>query len=250
MNLTRTWRKPVLLAALIVSSMASANLGETMTAEGYDRQSPEEIEAAARAVARDFSQAVNPFQFNEQEKQEILERYQYLDPNRVVPSDLLKNAVLYFDQNKASFPNQAYITIVDFKPRSDNYRFFLINMSTGAVERYRTTHGINSDKNNNGWAESFGNVDGSGKSSLGFVRTAEVYNGKFKRSLRLDGLSSTNSNIRARAIVFHGWDKVKEESVIQGLSWGCWTIDWNYKDAILDKIKEGSLFYAGVSAIK
>src|SRR5688500_18493354 len=139
MNLMRTWRKPVILAALIVSSMASANLGDAeMTGEGYDVQSPEEIEAAARAVARDFSNAVNPFALTEQEKKAILEKYQHLDPEKRVPTDLLKNAVLYFDQNKNSFPNQAYITIVDFKPRSDKYRFFLIDMATGAVERYHT----------------------------------------------------------------------------------------------------------------
>ena len=89
-----------------------------------------------------------------------------------------------------------------------------------------------------------------GQRAYGVAAAAEVYYGKFKRSLRLDGLSTTNSNIRARAIVFHGWDKVKEENIIQGMSWGCWTIDWKYKDAFVDKIKEGSLFYAGVSTIK
>jgi hypothetical protein len=250
MNLMRTWRNMMIFTALIFSSLAFANMDQEILEEGYDRQSPEEIEAAARVIARDFANAVNPFALTEQEKQAILAKYQHLDPEKLVASDLLKNAVLYFDQNKASFPNQAYITIVDFKLRSDKYRFFVIDMATGAVERYHTTHGLNSDKNNNGWAESFGNVNGSGKSSLGFVRTAEVYWGKFGRSLRLDGLSTTNSNIRQRAIVYHGWEKTKEANVIQALSWGCWTIDLKLKDAILDKIKEGSLFYAGVSTIK
>jgi len=32
------------------------------------------------------------------------------------------------------------------------------------------------------------NVEGSGRSSLGFVRTAEVYSGKYNVSVRLDGL--------------------------------------------------------------
>jgi hypothetical protein len=243
------WRKSILVLSLIASSVSFAEI-EDDAMEGFDRQTPAEIEAARQVIERDFAHVVNVFGLSEKDKAAILANYQHLDPNKMVPTDLLQAAVLYFDQNKASFPNQAYISVVDFKPRSDAYRFFLIDMTTGAVERYHTTHGINSDKNKNGWAESFGNVINSGKSSLGFVRTAEVYTGKFKRSLRLDGLSTTNSNIRARAVVFHGWDKVHEDNVIQGLSWGCITIDWNFKDAILDKIKEGSLMYVGVSAKK
>ncbi len=249
MNLPRAWRTSVILFAMLLSSVSFANV-EMEGTEGYDVQSQEEIEAARRAVERDFSRVIDPMALSEKQKAEILARYQHLDPKKYVPTDLLQNAVLYFDQNKSGFANQSYITVVDFKPRSDAYRFFLINMQSGEVERYHTTHGINSDKNKNGWAESFGNVINSGKTSLGYARTAEVYHGKYKRSLRLDGLSSTNSNIRARAVVFHGWDNVHEKNVIQGLSWGCITIDWDYKDAILDKIKEGSLMYSGVSSKK
>src|SRR5690606_5467249 len=117
----------------------------------------------------------------------------------------------------------------------------------GKVERFRTTHGKGSDANNDGYAEVFGNEIGSGMSSLGYVRTAEVYSGNFGRSVRLDGLSATNSNIRARAVVFHGWDGVKEGDFIQGLSRGCITMDWNFKDAVLEKIKEGSFMYVGLS---
>lgn len=243
------WRKSILVVTMIAASISFAEI-EDDAMEGFDRQSPEEIAAANEVIARDFAHAVNVMSISAADRKAILANYQHLDPNKMVPTDLLETTVIYFDQNKTRFANQAYIVVVDFKPRSDAYRFFLIDMASGAVERYHTTHGINSDKNKNGWAESFGNVNGSGKSSLGFVRTAEVYSGKFKRSLRLDGLSTTNSNIRQRAVVFHGWDKVHEENVIQGLSWGCITIDWNFKDAILDKIKEGSLMYVGVSAKK
>jgi hypothetical protein len=170
-----------------------------------------------------------------------------LDPKHWVPANLLRDAVTYFDANKAHFKNKNYITIVDFTPRSNKYRFFLIDMKTGAVERFHTTHGMGSDENKDGYAESFGNENGSGKSSLGFVRTAEVYSGNFGPSVRLDGLSATNSNLRARSVVFHGWDGVKEGDVIQGLSRGCITLDWKFKDAVLEKIKEGSLLYVGLS---
>jgi len=247
------------LKALFAFSLGFASLASSSNSfeplvdevqEGYDLQSPEEIEAARQAIERDFNNAIMPNQLSAAVQERILSNYAHLDPKREVPTDLLKEAVLYFEANKSGFPNQAYISIVDFKKRSNLQRFFIINMETGEVEKYRTTHGINSDKDNDGYAESFGNVVNSGKSSLGFIRTAEVYWGKYKRSIRLDGLQATNSNVRARAIVYHGWDNVKEENRIQGRSWGCVTLDWKLKDAVLDKIKEGSLMYIGVSKFK
>lgn len=241
----------IAVIGLLLSSALSfsTNLEPDMLSlpEGYDVQSQEDIEAAHKIIQKDFANIIFPHQLKAANRNRILSQYAHLDPKHEVPTDLLEEAVLFFDANKESFPNQNYLTIVDFKKRSNLQRFFLVNLQSGEVEKYRTTHGINSDKNRDGFAESFGNTNGSGKSSLGFVRTAEVYNGKFKRSVRLDGLSSTNSNIRERAIVFHGWDGVKEEDRIQGLSWGCITLDWKIKDEVLDKIKEGSLMYVGVS---
>lgn len=234
-------------SALVAFSTYADTFDPNNPGEGFDREDPAAIQKAHEIIDRDFAGAVTLHQLSVRSRIRTLADYQHLDPNREVPQDLLRDAVAYFDANKQRFPNQAYITIVDFKKRSDKSRFYLINMSTGAVEKYHTTHGINSDKDDDGYAESFGNVPDSGKSSLGFVRTAEVYEGKFKRSVRLDGLSTTNSNIRDRAVVFHGWDKVHEANVKQGLSWGCITLDWAVKDGVLDKIKEGSMMYVGVS---
>ena len=243
--------KALVACTLIFASLTvSSNSLQPMTMdtpEGYDHQSPEEVEAARQRIERDFAGQIEPRSLSNARREEILSRYAHLDPKREVPTDLLEHTVLYFDANKTRFPNQTHITIVDFSMRSNKQRFFLIDMASGEVIKHWTTHGLNSDKNKDGLAEIFGNVNGSGKSSLGFVRTAEVYHGKFKRSIRLDGLESSNSNIRRRAIVFHGWDGVKEEPRIQGLSWGCITLDWNVKDGVLDKIKEGSLMYIGVS---
>jgi len=238
----------VILMALLPYNLG-AQASEQMTGEGYDVQSPEEIEKARREIEVLFKDA-DPGIMSAEDKISVLARYSYLDPMHEVPTDLLEKALLYFDKNKDKFPNQEYITIVDFKLRSDKARLFLIQISTGLVEKFHTTHGLNSDKNNNGYAESFGNVINSGKSSLGFARVSEVYSGKFGRSIRMDGLSTTNSNIRARAIVFHGWDKTYEADKIQGLSWGCITLDYKVRDTVLDRIKEGSMMYVGVSVPK
>jgi hypothetical protein len=215
--------------------------------EGFDRQSPAEIERSAQAIRQEFGDAILPEAMSESEKAEVLSRYQHLDPEREVPTDLLETAIVYFDKNKAKFPNQSYFSVVNFKPRSDKFRFFVINLASGHVEKYRTSHGWGSDQDQDGFAERFTNIVDSGSSSIGFVRTAEVYSGKFQRSIRLDGLSSTNSRIRRRSIVVHGWDGVHEAPVLQALSWGCPALDWSIKDRVIDQIKEGSLMLMAVA---
>lgn len=212
-----------------------------------DRQSSDEIRRARNQIAKEFGQ--NDLKsLSETVSAQVAQEYAHLDPKGEVPKDLLSTTVQYFALNKNKFANQDYIVIINFKARSDQYRFFLIDLKTGRVEKYHTTHGYGSDANDDGYAEYFGNIVDSGASSVGFIRTAEVYWGRFQRSLRLDGLSSTNSRIRERAIVVHGWDYVHERSVIQGLTWGCPALDWSLKDGVIDKIKEGSLMYIGASS--
>jgi len=215
--------------------------------EGFDRQSLEEITRAQNEIQALFKDAILPESLSQNEKLESLRKYDHLDPFHQVPTDLLEEAVVYFDKNKKKFPNQAYLVVIDFRPRSDKYRFFLVDLNSGEVEKYHTTHGTGSDRDADGIAERFLNVVGSNASSLGFARTAETYYGQFQRSLRLDGLSTTNSKLRERAVVIHGWGGAHEANVIQSLSLGCPALDWSVKDQIIDKIKQGALVYSAVS---
>ena len=180
------------------------------------------------------------------EAEALLTKYEHLDPNREIRTDLLKKAVLYFDANQSKFANKKYLSVIDFSKSSKYKRFFIVDLNTGKVWAIRTSHGKGSDANHDGIAEKFSNVSGSNASSLGMYKTAETYNGKYGRSLRLDGLSSTNSNARARAVVIHGANYVSESSVIQGRSWGCPAIAMAHKDKLIDMIKGGSLIYAGI----
>jgi len=220
-----------------------------VTAENPDVQSPEEVAAADEAVLRDFGRLTDPDEIGEVERATRPPGYAHLDRSRLVPQGLLDTAITYFDRNKSSFRNKNYITVVDLGARSDKFRLFVVNVTDGSVERYHTTHGRGDGpkEDADGFAPGFGNVPSSGKSSLGFVRTAEVYSGTFNRAIRLDGLSTTNSKMRSRFIVFHGWDDTREANVIQAQTHGCITMDWAYKDRVLDRIKEGSLLYAGRS---
>jgi hypothetical protein len=216
--------------------------------ENPDVQSPEEIAAAKQAVEKDFGNLAKAIENDGT----IPDGYSHIDPDHVVPHDLLATTLTFFDANKSKFPNQAFVSIVDLRPRSDAYRMFVIDMTSGGVERFHTTHGRGSGpkEDKDGLAPGFSNVSGSKLSALGFIRTAEVYFGTYNRSVRLDGLSETNSNVRQRAIVFHGWDYVTEANVIQNQSAGCVTLDWTVKDGVLDKIKEGSLMYIGLSSTR
>lgn len=49
------------------------------------------------------------------------------------------------------------------------------------------------------------NEDGSHLSSVGRALVAERYEGRYGVAYRLDGLDATNSNIRSRCVVLHGW---------------------------------------------
>lgn len=50
------------------------------------------------------------------------------------------------------------------------------------------------------------NDDGSHLSSEGRALVAERYEGRYGVAYRLDGLEATNSNLRPRCVVLHGWE--------------------------------------------
>jgi len=50
------------------------------------------------------------------------------------------------------------------------------------------------------------NDDGSHLSSTGRALVAERYEGRYGVAYRLDGLDATNSNLRPRCVVLHGWE--------------------------------------------
>ena len=52
----------------------------------------------------------------------------------------------------------------------------------------------------------FSNNEGSHLSSLGRALVAERYEGRYGVAYRLDGLDESNSNLRPRCVVLHGWE--------------------------------------------
>lgn len=162
---------------------------------------------------------------------------------KLVPEKVLKTALDFFQNNAQIIKNKDVLTIIDFKAHNSKERLYLIDMRTGDVETFLVAHGKNSDKNYDGFADSFSNAINSLQSSLGFYLTAETYYGDNGYSLRLDGLSITNSNARERAIVIHGADYVTPGNKI-GRSYGCPAVEQRYHQMLIDRIKDGSLIYA------
>lgn len=169
--------------------------------------------------------------------------YSHLDPDHLIPAPLLKTALDFFDSHQSIIKNKRFMGIINFKLHNSKERFYIVDMESGRVEKYLVAHGKNSDPTFSGYATQFSNTPDSKMSSLGFYLTAETYDGEHGYSLRLDGLSSTNSNARDRAIVLHAADYVTPGEKI-GRSFGCPAVETRYHQQIIDEVKEGALIFA------
>ena len=173
----------------------------------------------------------------------VASKYAYLDPGHEIPALLLSTALLYFDAHQKTISNKNFLGLIDFKQHNSKERFYIIDLETGKVDKYLVAHGKNSDPDFDGYATLFSNAPGSEESSIGFYVTAETYEGAHGYSLKLDGLSSTNSMARSRAIVIHPADYVTPGDKI-GRSWGCFALEPRFSVEIIDQIKGGVLIYA------
>lgn len=254
-------KKQLWLAAAFVFLAACAPTGERLPDDPTNEQTPvgdgglgmipEEPGPTPTTQAPSEAWPVAPTVFTEpnyteKQKVAVLAEYNNIDPTKTVPTSLLEKAILYYHFNKALVNNKSYLAVLDFSKSSTKKRFFIINMSTGAVWAVHVAHGKGSDADHDGFAEKFSNVANSNSSSLGVYLGAEIYSGAHGASLRLDGLSSTNSNARARAIVIHAADYVQDREVIQGRSWGCPAVSAANRDRVINSLKDGALIYTGL----
>lgn len=179
----------------------------------------------------------------EQETPNVSFRFPTFESSWGLKREIFERAVREYENRQSQIANKRYAVIIDFSQHSSKKRFYLFDLSNGSVSKHNTSHGKNSDKNNDGWADSFSNTSGSLQSSLGFYTTSGTYQGKYGYSMRLDGRDSTNSNARARAIVVHPAAYVKDSSGYAGRSWGCPALDAAVSTSIISKIKGGAMFY-------
>lgn len=195
---------------------------------------------ASRAAA--FKDA-NEVTMTAAQRQQALAKYAFVDHDGV-RDELFERAVLFYEKNRNTIRNERWLGIIDFAKHSRERRFVVLDMEGGPARRFVVAHGSGSDRNNDGVATSFSNASGSNQSSVGFYEVAETYTGKYGLSLRLDGLSSTNSNARRRAVVIHQSTYVNDGAPKQGRSWGCPAVPVEDKPWIVANLKNGAIIYA------
>jgi hypothetical protein len=139
--------------------------------------------------------------------------------------------------------------VVDFNQPSTSKRLYVFDTVAKKVESYYVAHGRGSEgAKDDGMPEVFSNRNGSNSSSLGIYRTLNEYNGQHGRSLRLEGLEPTNSNVLARGVVMHTADYVSESFIRQtgrlGRSEGCFAVEKAVGETIMNELKNGAYIIA------
>lgn len=169
--------------------------------------------------------------------------YSHVDPENLIPRTVLKQALDFYDLNFDRLKVPKYLNIIDFSLHASKRRMYLIDIDNGSVQPMHTSVGRASDPDGDGIANAFSNIDGSNMSSLGFYLTDDEYIGKNGRSMRLHGLSPTNSKALSRYIVVHGAAYVSETDNLAGRSFGCPAVDLKNNDSLIEKTKNGSLMF-------
>lgn len=140
------------------------------------------------------------------------------------------------------------IAIADFSMHSVTARFHLIDFERGSVRNLLVAHGRGSDPAHSGWLHHFSNIPGSEATSSGTYVTGQSYIGEHGRSMRLNGLDSSNSTAEERAIVIHAaWyvdpAMAKNQGKI-GRSQGCLAVSPDTLDPLLSWLGTGRMIYA------
>lgn len=104
--------------------------------------------------------------------------------------------------------NNRIAIFVDLSRHSGRRRFVLWDFQRGvAIHTCPVSHGSGSKNPHKRSAyASTSNEEGSHLSSLGRALIAERYVGRYGIAYRLDGLEGSNSHLRTRCVVLHGWE--------------------------------------------
>ncbi|MDM0000532.1 murein L,D-transpeptidase catalytic domain family protein [Variovorax sp. J22P240] len=165
-------------------------------------------------------------------------------------SPLLGPAIAYVLEQPSEHP---YSAVLDYSVHSSQPRFHVIDRSTRTIAHsFVVAHGIGSEpEDNDGIPQVFLDVPDSFASSIGLFRTDEIYMSPTEGnglSMRLRGLSPTNSNAYKRLIVIHAQWYVEPEFVAlygkAGRSDGCLVFSSADRDTVIDLLRGGALIFA------
>lgn len=165
-----------------------------------------------------------------------------------VPSDIMARAKAAAWRHRGRLKDTQRIAIADFGTPSRDPRFHLVDLRNGRVRSLLVAHGKGSDPSHVGWLQRFSNEPGSEATSQGAFVSAEIYAGQHGLSRRLDGLETTNSNARERAIVVHAAPYVSTDMAARmgkiGRSQGCFAFEDAVLGDVVDWLGDGRLIWA------
>jgi hypothetical protein len=186
--------------------------------------------------------------------------------NRILAKSLFDKSLESYLANHCSYGRSTgsgpgVFIVVDFAKNSREPRLYMIDLvaGTGLDVPMLVAHGIGSDRDDDGFADSFSNVPDSLASSLGAARGAELYDGQNGRSLRLDGLEPSNYLMRYRDIVVHSYaperrryfnaSHIANRGGRPGVSEGCFVVEPDKRELVLQTLAYGGFIYAGYSGV-
>lgn len=147
--------------------------------------------------------------------------------------------------NEYKIVHNHILTIIDYSLPSNKKRLWVFDLKEKRLLFYTyVSHGIKSGALLTNF---FSNKNNSKASSLGVYKTEKSYYGREGLSLRLNGLDvSFNDNASNRYVVMHGGWYVDEQFIKKygrpGRSWGCPAVPPEFSKAIINTIKDNSLF--------
>jgi hypothetical protein len=161
---------------------------------------------------------------------------------------LVRRALAAMRREAANLTATDRLAVVDFALPSRTPRMHLIDLNARTIRSVLVAHGIGSDPDYTGWLQQFSNIPGSYASSDGSYVTGPAYIGQHGHSLRLNGLSRTNSNAEERAIVIHSAWYVNEAQAASagkiGRSNGCFAIAKPSLEHVMTHLGTGRFLYA------
>jgi hypothetical protein len=166
----------------------------------------------------------------------------------VIDPRLLARARAAYDRFRPMVSRPGTVVIADFAKASRDPRFYLLDTASGRTTQHLVAHGRGSDPAHSGYVEHFSNRIGSEATSAGAYLTGDYYQGKYGRSMRVNGLEDRNSNANTRAIVIHSaWyaePHVAAESGKLGRSEGCFAVSHASLQEVLARLGPGHFLYA------